>query len=195
MRTRESDVRTALHAKLLVSHHDDPTTLVVDELGLLYGEARVDVAVVNGEIHGYEIKSDADTLDRLDHQVGVYSATLDRVTLVVGAKHAENALARVPTWWGLKIAEGKPRGAVTFRSVRRSGLNPSIDAVAVASLLWRQELACALSELDAYRGYASKSRHHLAQRLASVLSIKDLRKEVRLRLKMREGWRADSPQT
>jgi hypothetical protein len=62
---RDRDVRQALHRKVLKEHHGDANTLVVDELGLRHGTCRVDIAVVNGFIHGYEIKSDADTLERL----------------------------------------------------------------------------------------------------------------------------------
>ena len=95
------DVREALHAKVLLAHRDDPHTLVVDELGLCEGEARVDIAVVNGFIHGFEIKSERDTLERLPHQVEVYSLVLDRVTLVVAENHAAHAMEVIPDWWGV----------------------------------------------------------------------------------------------
>ncbi len=84
---RDRDVRMALHHKVLMDHHEDSNTLVLDELGLRHGICRVDIAVVNSYLHGYEIKSDADTLERLPSQISVYSAVLDRVTLVVGKTH------------------------------------------------------------------------------------------------------------
>lgn len=62
---RDRDVRQALHRKVLKEHHGDADTLVLDELGLRHGTCRVDIAVVNGYLHGYEIKSDSDTLERL----------------------------------------------------------------------------------------------------------------------------------
>jgi hypothetical protein len=49
---------------------------MLDEFGLEHGEVRVDVAVINGELHGYEIKSERDTLERLPRQVKAYSAVL-----------------------------------------------------------------------------------------------------------------------
>jgi hypothetical protein len=55
--------------------------------GLDHGQVFVDVAVINGEIHGYELKSERDTLERLPRQVEVYSAVLGRATLVVGASY------------------------------------------------------------------------------------------------------------
>src|SRR3954453_16495336 len=100
---RDREVREALHSKVLREHHGQANTLVVDELGLRHGMVRVDIAVVNGFLHGYEIKSDADTLSRLPTQVDVYSKVLDRATLVVGERHVEKAKLCVPEWWGIKV--------------------------------------------------------------------------------------------
>ncbi len=54
---RDRDVRQALHRKVLKEHHGDADTLVLDELGLRHGICRVDIAVVNGYLHGYESKA------------------------------------------------------------------------------------------------------------------------------------------
>ena len=68
---------------------------MVDELGVCRGQVRIDVAVVNGRFHGYEIKSDRDSLRRLDGQVDLYSKVLDRATIVVGDRHFTEALNTV----------------------------------------------------------------------------------------------------
>ena len=60
---REEEVRKALHSRVLARHHRRPDTLVVDELPLWYGTARIDVAVVSDLIHRYEIKSNAMAFD------------------------------------------------------------------------------------------------------------------------------------
>src|SRR5438105_15140559 len=89
----DSDVRRALHLTELVRHTDgDPR--VVNKLGLIHGEVRVDVAVINGVVHGFEIKSDADTLNRLQRQAAAYERVLDLMTLVAPMRHLE--LARKP---------------------------------------------------------------------------------------------------
>jgi hypothetical protein len=55
---REIDVRRALYkSEIRRIVESDPTSLVVDELGVMEGKYRVDVAVINGRLHGYEIKS------------------------------------------------------------------------------------------------------------------------------------------
>ena len=66
------------------------------ELGLREGRARIDVAVVTHQSHGYEIKSDRDGIERLEHQVLIYGAVLDRVTLVAGTRTAGRAAERIP---------------------------------------------------------------------------------------------------
>jgi hypothetical protein len=83
---RDRDVRKALHHTVLKEHHGDTNTLVLDELGLRHGAVRVDVAVVNGHLHGFEIKGDSGTLDRLPSQVAINNAVLDRAMLVVGER-------------------------------------------------------------------------------------------------------------
>ena len=193
--TRDRDVRSALHATVLAPYHVDPDSRVINEFGLWYGLARVDIAVVNGLMHGYEIKSDRDTLDRLPEQARIYSDALDRVTLVVGATHVEKALAIVPTWWGVKLARGARHGPVSFADSRPSEPNPRIDPVAVAALLWGEELLEVLVRLDAARGVRGKSRDIMSRRLATVLPLPQLREEVRARLKARSPWRADVPRT
>ena len=129
---RDRDIREALHRKVLKEHHGDTNTLVLNELGLRHGACRVDIAVVNGHLHGYEIKSDADTLERLPAQVTAYGAVLDRASLVVGEKYAEKAKALLPDWWGIRVATVGPRGAINFEAVQPIRTNPSIDPVALA---------------------------------------------------------------
>ncbi|WP_114392262.1 sce7726 family protein [Oleisolibacter albus] len=186
---KDGDVRDALHKKVLAEHHGEPDTLVLDELGLEHGSCRVDIAVINGMIHGYEIKSDADTLERLPFQAQVYSRTLDKVTLVCGAGHIDKATAIVPEWWGIKLAVGGSRGAVHFEDVRRPKLNRTLDAEALAMLLWRNEALALLEAVEAGKGMKSKSRAALYKRLTETMPLQQLRDQVRACLKSRTQWR------
>ena len=61
--TRDVDIRKALLANLEVKYGDSSHDLIVEEFGCK--TARADVAVINGFLHAYEIKSDSDSLDRL----------------------------------------------------------------------------------------------------------------------------------
>lgn len=186
---RDRDVRQALHRKVLGEHHGDPDTLVLDELGLRHGACRVDVAVVNGEVHGFEIKSDADTLERLPAQVALYGAVLDKATLVVGERHLAAALAQLPAWWGVRVAAAGPRGAVHFRTERQPRRNQHLDPVAVAELLWRPEVVDLLRDLGTSEPVLRKPRAVLYRHLAEAVELDELRRLTRLRLKARERWR------
>ena len=191
---RDRDVRQALHKTELARHRADPGTLVIDELGLSWGEIRVDVAVVNGSIHGYEIKSDSDTLDRLPAQAEMYGRVLDRVTLVAG-RHLEHAKHLVPEWWGLCEAIEVAPGDVALRRVRPARKNPKLDLEAVAMLLWREEALAILEELKIAAGLRSKPRRDLYRALVENLTPSRLRSRVRQALKTRTSWRADAPRT
>src|SRR5262245_4058494 len=103
---KDSDIRSALHqTEIQRLLQDDPYSRVVDELGIFEGACRVDVAVINGSLHGYEIKSSADTLERLPAQQSYYNQVFDRITLVADACHIEQAMQIVPPFWGLIVAE------------------------------------------------------------------------------------------
>lgn len=190
---RDRDVRSALDASVRTEHFGDQDTLILHELGLRHGSCRVDVAVVNGEMHGYEIKSDADTLDRLEGQVALYSAVLDRATLVVGRKHAEKAVAMLPEWWGIQIAEPDSAGSVAFTPLRSATRNSSIDSVALAELLWHAEAAALLRARGEPEALLRKPRAVLYRRLAETVPVDELRGLIRQQLKARAGWRGQIP--
>ncbi len=87
----DSDIRPLLREWLRARHEGDPETVILDELGICRGRVRIDLTVVNGLLHGYEIKSDRDTLARLATQ-GVILAEQRRVTprFVVRRRGARN---------------------------------------------------------------------------------------------------------
>ena len=166
----------------LVNAHLGQATVVLDELGLCQGDVRVDVAAVNGELAGFEIKSPADSLARWPKQRRIYSKVVDRAWLVAPDK-ALNA-ANAPDWWGLiRVVETKDR--LGLRVVREAQLNPAPDPYSIACLLWRDEAIDALAEFGLDRGVRTKRRKLIWQRLADQLPLDDLRRAVRAALKVR----------
>jgi hypothetical protein len=188
---REIDIRRGLHARIRYEHRAEPDTVIVEELGLCKGVARIDMAAVNGILHGYEIKSAQDTFGRLASQAAIYSQALDFITLVVAPNHSAKASEAIPSWWGILQANSKD-GVVTFRCVRRPKRNPSVNVEAVAQLLWRDEVLEELEHVDQAAGLRSKPRATLWRRLADVLPPDRLGDVVRHRLKTRQGWREHS---
>ena len=195
---RESEVRSALLQRLASQHAGERDTLVVEELGLCQAQARVDIAVVNGRLEGWEIKTVADSLARLPRQEEVYSRVFDRVWLVADARHVPDALGLIPEWWGVLRIESRD-GRCDFRQVRRSLLNPAVDLTSLVRLLWREEVLAELTALGAADGLTRAPRAVLWDALASSVpsrcSTRHLQTRVREVLRSRTGWRVDAPRT
>lgn len=187
---KDSDIREVLLSDLGRQYKNDPDTMIIEELGLCQGEARVDIAVVNGSIHGFEIKSEQDTLKRLTGQAAIYSRVLESITLVVGSDHLDEALKIIPKWWGVIVAREKRRGQLHLKKRRKGKSNPSIDPFAVVQLLWRDEAIEALKKLDLHKGLANKPRTILWNKLSEHLATDELLALVRNLLRSRENWRS-----
>lgn len=185
--TRYSDpeIRPALRQRVLTPHDGDPDTVVIEELGLCRGLVRVDLAVVNGIIHGYEIKSDRDSLHRLEGQVDLYSKVLDRATLVTSERHLDAALRLLPSWWGVQRVEPTPSGSPGLKTVRRGRSNTGMDARALVELLWLEDALELLEDHGAARGVRGKPRRFVWDRVCEAIEIEVIAATVRAKLKAR----------
>jgi hypothetical protein len=180
-RAVDPDVR-ALLREYLEEVHTGTETRLLEELGLCQGDVRIDVAAVNGELSGYEIKSPSDTLARFPNQCRVYSRVVDRAWLVA----PEKALAKAgaPEWWG-HIAVFDAGDRLALRVIREARLNPAPDPLSIAKLLWRDEALEVLRGAGRARGVMTKSRKVVWKRLIEAVTLDDLRSAVRAALKRR----------
>jgi hypothetical protein len=185
---RDSDVRAAVRRALAKDYGDDPSTRIVEEMGIWSGTVRVDVAVINGELHGFELKSERDTLERLEAQRDLYNQVFDRVTLVAASRHLDTALRRIPEWWGVTRAVQEEDGSVRLRQVRRAKRNRHQVPLQCARLLWRSEALSILERYGIDRGFRSRPAEAISERLALHLPIRVLVREVRETLKVRPTW-------
>lgn len=116
------------------------------------GKSRADVVMIAPEaLYGIEIKSDADTYERLSRQVKDYNQFYDYNIIVVGTRHAMHVEEHVPDWWGIITVELE-NGVADFYILRRPKENPKMNWKKKLSLLWRPELAHiqALNEMPKY---------------------------------------------
>jgi hypothetical protein len=180
-KANDPDVR-ALLREYLDSIHHGTDTVVLEELGLCQGDVRVDVAAVNGELAGFEIKSPSDTLARWPKQCRIYSKVVDRAWLVAPMKKL--AAAKVPEWWG-QIAIFELDDRLALRVVKDADRNPSIDPLSLAKLLWRDEALEVLRNAGHARGVITKSRKHVWKKLIESVELGDLRASVCAALKRR----------
>jgi len=183
------DIRKVLKSELLDKYGNDPETIILEELGLKHGRTRIDLVVINDRFYGYEIKSDRDSLKRLPEQINIYGSIMDRVTLVVGYRHAYNAFKMIPEWWGVRLAEkDEESGAVFLSDARLPTDNPRVDINAIVSLLWRDEALDILEEIGKSKGVRSKTRADIYSRLVQVIEPRHLCAMVRRQLKSRKDW-------
>lgn len=166
---------------------------IIEELGIQHGAARIDLAIVNGVMHGYEIKSDLDTLERLEEQVNEFNSVFDKLTLVVGKRYLYQAMHMIPDWWGIMLAKIDDGGHVVFQTIREPESNKGQIRLSIARLLWREEAIQILEERKSAQGVRNKPREFVYAKLAALLDIDTLKKSVNALLVSREGWRSDSP--
>ena len=180
----DAEIRFVLRSRLSQKHANKSRTVFIEELGLCRGQVRVDLSVVNGLLHGYEIKSDRDSLRRLNNQVELYGKVFDRATLVVGERHLAEALDNVPAWWGILLAH-RSANKLQIKTVRSPRSNPKKDPRALVELLWLDDALALLEERDAARGYRGKARWIVWDRVCELCSLNEIAKAVRTQLKAR----------
>jgi len=181
---RDSDVRHAVKDWLGAEYAHDPDSYIVEEMGVWSGTVRIDVAIINGSLSGYELKSDRDTLERLPHQRDIYGHVFDYLHLVVGKRHAEDAEKLLPSWWGIRIAVATG-SEIKLLPHREASLNPSPSPYLIAELLSKEEAIGVLCALGSVKGWRSKPVRHIHEHLAAELPLNELKDRVRAILKKR----------
>jgi len=157
----------------------------INEMGMNHGAARIDLAVIDDTLDGYEIKGPQDDLRRLEGQAAAYGLVFDRLTLVATERHLERAAHIVPAWWGLTMVDASNS---VVRPLRHPGANPVADPLSMARLLWHSELA---TVLEARTGrQPSGSNAALRRRLVAEVPREEIRAVVRRCLTTRANWRA-----
>lgn len=187
-RLRDFEIRAALRTELRAIHADEPNTAIIDELSLRQGEARVDLAVVNGSLAGYEIKSDRDRLTRLPGQLAVYNVCFDTMTIVVGSRHLTRSFEAAPEEWGIWEATSV-LDTVKFQIKREAKSNAQTDPESVVQLLWKEEVLNSLIETGVQPNRNSGRRQLWATLVASV-EPQEIFRIVRDRLRARGDWRS-----
>ncbi len=188
------EIRQNFHRKKLRRQHSQKDTLVIDELGLNHGKCRADIAVINGYLVGYEIKSNNDSLRRLEEQINAYNAVFDKISIVVGDRYIDSIKNYIPEWWGVILTVRGLRGSINFDIVRKAQTNKKIDPISIAQLLWRNEAEEILQQKKLPPKILRQPRAVLYEYLADTLNICELRKFVREYFKRRKNWRCpESP--
>ena len=106
----------------------------IDELPT--GSTRADVVHITAHfMHGYEVKGDGDTLQRVANQLRCYGEVYDFVTFVVTEKHLPKLLPLLPAWVGVLVAS-----AQGLRPHRSAAYNATVERAPLARLLLLDEV-------------------------------------------------------
>ncbi len=163
--------------------------MVIDELGLFEGKSRIDVAVINENLFGFEIKSELDNLERLPLQQASFSRIFDKITLVIDERHVAKAVEIVPAWWGL-ISVSRREGKPHLNEIWSSRQNYNVEMESLCQLLWREEALELLKGLGLATGkIRHRSRKVMWKLLAQVLEPQELKMAIYKTLKARISWR------
>ncbi len=184
---KDADMRHILIEKI-VQQNTNLDYRIIPEMAICDGKARVDIAVANGNLYGYEIKSDADTLDRLAVQLECYNRTFDKAFIVVGSKFEDTIEKHVSPWWGIYVIKQLKNGMVRLSKRREAKTNPEVDTSALLELLWRDETALLLNS-NGITGISKMNRRILRRMALEIISKQDIHNYCRETLKYRNEWR------
>lgn len=184
----DKDIRPLIYNKLahLKEFSSDPSSIIIDELAV--GDARIDIAVVNGKFHGIEIKSDFDSLIRLENQISFYNMVFDKITIIISEKFIDKVTEIVPNWWGIYIIDSSKNTKLKRIKIGKS--NPCVNKLSLIRLLWKEELINFLFQKNIKKGIKSKNKNDLIHLINEVATLKEIQIYIRVCLKTRNLERA-----
>lgn len=165
--------KAAIANKILLGTHSLQTSVMLNEFRVCNNKA--DSVILNGTSSVYEIKSERDTLTRLDQQICSYRKVFATVNVITGEKHLSSVKAAVPQDVGILLltdryqistireatdAPERTRPAAIFDSLRLMEAKKILKKHAVEiPVLPNTKIYCelrklflALSPLDAHSG-------------------------------------------
>lgn len=191
MEIYDKDIRPILYNKFasLKEFISDESSLIIDELSVVDGAARVDIAVVNGKLHGYEIKSERDTLDRLPDQIFFYNMVFDKMTIVISEKFLDKIKTIIPEWWGIYVISNN-KNKIKLKIEKKAKINKYVQKDALLTLLWKDEMIEFLEKIEIKKGVRTKTKDVLTHLIIQNFSLKEIKDFTKNKLKSRNIQRA-----
>jgi len=144
---------------------------------LTMGRSRADIVMVTEQgLYGIEIKSDADTYERLSRQIKDYDRFFDYNYVAVGTSHAVHIREHVPDHWGIITVEDDA-GRLDCYEMRSPQLSPAVKLTNQLGLLWKRELAALQKENGLYK-YSDRSKMYRRRYLLESVDNELLKKQM-----------------
>jgi hypothetical protein len=97
--------KAALTHNILLGRHSLRTASMLNEFRV--GECKADLAILNGTAKVYEVKSERDSLSRLERQVTTYAKVFAQVYVIAAESHIDAVIASVPRDVGILLLNGR----------------------------------------------------------------------------------------
>lgn len=137
--------KNSIALQLYLKFHNPQQALLTDEFNI--GQSRADVVVFNRTSTVYEIKTEFDTMNRLESQLFDYARVFDNIYVVTTSKRYKDVLNELDNMIGIYIME--ERGEL--HRVRDASSNKSsTDPAAIFCCMRRAEYLSALEEEFGY---------------------------------------------
>lgn len=137
MKFLEGDIKALIIQSLLDGNYsNDEPPIVINEFTIGNYARRADLVLIkNNELHAYEVKSEYDSLVRLEGQISKYLEFFDKVTVVLTRKHINKAKTMLPiNVQIMEVNEGKIKVVRRGRKVIIKNKNSFISLMTCAEL-------------------------------------------------------------
>ncbi len=176
LQLNDKEIRASLIVKL--QNQTIRPRAIVEELRVHNGNAIADVVALYSEAHCFEIKGDADKVERILTQGKYYNLSFRKITLVTTLKHVKKALKLAPAYWGVMVAEDHDC-QVKIKYIRRAKNNPNFDKTTALLTLWKDEM---LDLVESKKKNKNSSRAILAELIAGNKRKLELSKNITMTL-------------
>lgn len=171
----EQDIKAALVDRLIDKGYLKHGAVIVNEMTVAQKERRADLVVANGRLQAFEIKSDCDSLARLDGQVNTYNDHFDKVIVVCGQKHKDDVLSNTPSHIEVWVVTSE-NSKISWKVARRGRISPVNNRENLLSFMPKRELIRLLRKAG-FCCERAASRAEIA-RLSEQVPIEFLKLEV-----------------
>lgn len=141
------------------------------------GRSRADlIMILENEIIGLEIKSDADTYERLKRQAKDYNKFCDKNYIVIGESHLKHVEDHIAKSWGI-ICASELHSKIHMAEVRPATDNLKCKIDNQIKWMWRPELS-RIQQQNHLPKYKQKSKAWVQQKLLEKVPAEILKKQM-----------------
>ncbi|KRI41017.1 sce7726 family protein [Acinetobacter baumannii] len=184
-----NDIRTALRNWVYKKFELKQNDILINELGFWNKDPestvdcsfRADLALANGRLVGFEIKSQKDSLKRWTSQMMAYNNVFDEIWLCSHGKHLHRALDITDKHIGVLAVDDS--GSITV--VRYAAENTKLNFYDLSGLLWKEELLAFAALNNIIEVKSRMTKNEIRDILSKYSSVNKLKPYLLQKLKER----------